>query len=92
MDDSFGFNSLNQTVIDMEEGRELNTIPNLPISIKVELTKFHGFTSENAVKFLHEFESFCVLQNLSDNPRKIATFHLHLKGPALVWFLSLIHI
>ena len=30
MDDSFGFYSLNQTVIDMEEGRELNTIPNLP--------------------------------------------------------------
>ena len=89
MDDSFGFNSLNQTVIDMEEGRELNTIPNLPISIKVELTKFHGFTSENAVKFLHEFESFCVLQNLSDNPRKIAAFHLHLKGPALVWFNAL---
>ena len=35
---------------------------------------------------LHEFESFCVLQNLSDNPRKIAAFHLHLNGPALVWF------
>ena len=41
------------------------------------------------MKFLHEFQSFCVLQNLSDNPRKIAAFHLHLKGPALVWFNAL---
>ena len=58
MDDSFEFYSLNQTVIDMEEGREFNTIPNLPISIKVERIKFHGFTSENA-------EDFCTNSTLS---------------------------
>ena len=78
MDDSFGFNSLNQTVIDMEEVRELN----------FQNSKFTNINQSWTYKisWIHEFESFCVLQNLSDNPRKIATFHLHLKGPALVWF------
>ena len=41
------------------------------------------------LRFLHEFESVCVLQNLSDIRRKIAAFHLHLKRPALVWFNAL---
>lgn len=34
-----------------------------------------------------EFRSFCTLQ--IDDKRIIAAFHLHLRGPALVWFSTL---
>jgi hypothetical protein len=84
----FGFNSPNQTILDMPPVSQPVTSP-VAISAKIELTKFHGYTSENAQKFLDEFESFCTLQNLKDNSRVIAAFHLHLKGPALVWFTAL---
>ncbi|VDI70593.1 Hypothetical predicted protein [Mytilus galloprovincialis] len=35
-----------------------------------------------------EFESYSTLYDLLDSKRKIAAFHLHLKGPALTWFIS----
>lgn len=41
------------------------------------------------VKFLSEFRLFCTLQNLIDDKRIIAAFHLHLRGPALIWFITL---
>lgn len=59
------------------------------ISDKVSIQKFSGFSNENGKNFLSEFESFCVFQSLSDAKRKNAAFHLHLKGPALVWFNAL---
>jgi hypothetical protein len=40
-------------------------------------------------KGLEEFESFCIVQSLKENSRIIAAFHLHLKGPALIWFTAL---
>lgn len=84
----FGFCSPNQTVLEMPSEPKSFNSPSA-ISAKIELTKFHGYTSENARKFLEEFESFCTLQNLMENGRIIAAFHLHLKGPALIWFSAL---
>lgn len=59
------------------------------ISDKVSLKKFSGFSSENGKNFLMEFESFCIYQNLTTDDRRVAAFHLHLSGPALIWFNSL---
>ena len=59
------------------------------ISDKVTLRKFSGFSSENGKNFLLEFESFCTYQNLNSDDRKVAAFHLHLSGPALIWFNAL---
>lgn len=57
------------------------------ISAKCE--PFYGYSSEKATKFLIEFCSFCTLQNLTDDKRIVAAFHLHLKGPELIWFSTL---
>ena len=51
--------------------------------------EFNGYPNENGKKFLDEFESFAVLNDLTSNKRRIAAFHLQLQGPALTWFLSL---
>ena len=52
--------------------------------------EFHGYPQDNANKFLAEFESFATLHDLSDfSDRKLAAFHLHLRGPALTWYNSL---
>lgn len=52
--------------------------------------KFAGYPKENASKFMREFESFCKLHEIDIEPRKlIASFHLHLEGPALAWFEGL---
>ncbi|KAK3101520.1 hypothetical protein FSP39_004191 [Pinctada imbricata] len=84
------------TVINMDESpmfirRQGPTYQRQPsaISDKISIDKFSGFSTENGQNFLREFESFCTFQNLSDDGRKIAAFHLHLKGPALVWFNAL---
>ena len=61
--------------------------PNTGISDNVTLRKFSGFSSENGINFLLEFESFCSYQNLYSDGRKV--FHLHLSGPALIWFNAL---
>ena len=47
--------------------------------------KFSGYSHDNASKFLSEFESFATLYGL-DSQKKLAAFHLHLKGPALQWY------
>lgn len=52
--------------------------------------EFNGYPQENAKRFFSEFESFATLHNLElDEKRRIAAFHLNLKGPALSWFNSL---
>lgn len=54
---------------------------------KLSLRKFSGYSHEDAAKFMAEFNSYCVFHDLDANEaRKIAAFHLHLQGPALVWF------
>lgn len=90
------------TVINMEAGLDdtpvfnprsshnysrINNVPS--ISDKVSLKKFSGFSSENGKNFLLEFESFCIYQNLTTDDRRVAAFHLHLSGPAVIWFNSL---
>lgn len=54
-------------------------------------SEFSGYPQENGRKFLKEFESYAILHELDryDQKRKLAAFHLHLKGPALTWFDSL---
>lgn len=45
---------------------------------------------EDPAKFLAEFESYLTLSSIEqDSPRAIAAFHLHLTGPALIWFNNL---
>ena len=53
-------------------------------------SNFSGYSQEIANTFLSEFESYALLHDISDfDKRKIAAFHLHLKGPALTWFNTL---
>lgn len=54
-----------------------------------KLKKFSGYMHEDGVKFLSEFESYLKLSGVTDNERIIAAFHLHLKGPALTWYHTL---
>ncbi|CAC5411528.1 unnamed protein product [Mytilus coruscus] len=51
---------------------------------------FSGYSQDNAKKFLSEFKSYALLHDLRDfDGKKVAAFHLHLKGPALTWFNTL---
>lgn len=50
---------------------------------------FYGYSTENAAKLLSALRSYCTLQNRIDDKRTIAAFHLHLRGPALIWFNTL---
>lgn len=54
-----------------------------------KLKKFSGYMHEDGPKFLSEFESFLTLSGVTDDERIIAAFHLHLKGPALIWYHTL---
>jgi hypothetical protein len=46
--------------------------------------KFAGYPKENGSKFVREFESFCQLHDIDSDVRKqLASFHLHVEGPAL---------
>ncbi|CAG2218656.1 unnamed protein product [Mytilus edulis] len=58
----------------------------IPMEKIVKCREFSGYPQENAAKFMAEFESYSTLYDLLDSKRKIAAFHLHLKGPALTWF------
>lgn len=63
-----------------------------PISDRVPMRKFGGYTHEEGTKFLEEFESYITFNGLHFDPspqRKIAAFHMHLIGPARVWFHAL---
>jgi hypothetical protein len=45
---------------------------------------FSGYSNDNAKKCLLEFMSYALLHDLHDyDGKKLAAFHLHLKGPAL---------
>ena len=51
---------------------------------------FSGYSNDNAKKFLSEFMSYALLHDLHDyDGKKVAAFHLHLKGPALTRFNAL---
>lgn len=51
---------------------------------------FNGYPQDNAKQFLAEFESYSILNELHlSDKRKIAAFHLQLRGPALSWFSAL---
>lgn len=52
-----------------------------------QCSSFSGYSHDNAKKFLSEFNSYALLHDLHDyDGKKVAAFHLHLKGPALTWF------
>ncbi|MES9904352.1 MAG: hypothetical protein ABW168_16955 [Sedimenticola sp.] len=59
---------------------------------KVSIPKFCGYTHEDPARFIDTFRSYCLLSGIDrDEPRKIAAFHLHMAGPALSWFNSLLN-
>ena len=55
----------------------------------VKYREFSGYPQDNAKGFLSEYESYALLHDLESDKRRIAAFHLHLKGPTLTWFNSL---
>jgi hypothetical protein len=68
--------------------------PVLPVfnMAKISLPKFSGLSTENAERFLLDFQSYSTLNQLAglaNDARKVAAFHLHLTGPALTWFNAL---
>lgn len=73
------------------------SVPDTPLVKKTKMenfdikcSTFSGYPQDNAKRFLSEFESYALLHGLeNDDPRRIAAFHLHLKGPALTWYNSL---
>lgn len=56
---------------------------------KVSLSKFNGYSYEDGKTFLTEFTSYCTFNSIFDDARRIAAFHLHLEGPAKIWYNSL---
>ncbi|CAC5407146.1 unnamed protein product [Mytilus coruscus] len=77
------------------------TVPDTPVSLPkfpklltmdklAKCSTFSGYPQDNAKMFLTEFESYALLHDLAEqDKRRIAAFHLHLKGPALTWYNSL---
>lgn len=63
----------------------------LKLSKWMKIMLMDGYSNESARKFLSKYQSFWTLQNLTDDRQIIAAFHLHLKGPPLVWFLTSHH-
>ena len=54
------------------------------------IKKFNGYLHEDAQRFLADFASYLLLANIEIlSGRAVAAFHLHLQGPALVWFNAL---
>ena len=67
-----------------------NSAVDFMMAKNIQCSKFSGYAHENPEKFINEFQSYSTFLNLnSDDNRKIAAFHLHLQGPALVWFNSI---
>lgn len=60
-----------------------------PPSSRVTLEKFSGYTEEDGDKFLKEFTSYIKFNSIGEDDRIIAAFHLHLAGPALIWYNQL---
>jgi len=80
----------NETLPLIAETCEITPIMDFRNSLRVN--KFKGYSSENASKFLAEFQSYAVLNQLEGNNnqvRKIAAFQLHLDGPSFTWFVHL---
>ena len=48
------------------------------------LTPFSGASS--ATTFIRDFNSYCIIEKITEDKRKIASFSLYLKGPARGWF------
>ncbi|CAC5399987.1 unnamed protein product [Mytilus coruscus] len=80
---------------------KIATVPDTPVPLPkfpkllamdklAKCSTFSGYPQDNAKRFLAEFESYALLHDLAEqDKRRIAAFHLHLKGPALTWFNSL---
>lgn len=89
---SDAFNAPQSTKIVSTPKHSSISTPSRPITMEkiLKCREFSGYPQENASKFMSEFESYVTLYDLnSSDKRRIAAFHLHLKGPALTWFNSL---
>ena len=66
--------------------------PILPVTMDIKISKFRGLSSEDASKFMQDFESLATLHGIDEpdsDHRKVAAFHLYLEGPALQWYNTL---
>ena len=55
----------------------------------MEVIKFGGYTHENVISFLAEFEAISSVNKLDDSQKKHA-IKLHLYGPALIYYNSIV--
>lgn len=63
---------------------------NMESSAKLTLSKFSGYPTEDAERFLSNFSAYCTFHRITLlDPRKVAAFQLHLQGPALSWYTCL---
>ena len=54
----------------------------------INISKFSGYYGDDGDNFLSNFHSYLSFNNIQEDQRK-AALHLHLQGPALVWFQCL---
>ena len=86
------FESCNKPVSQSDITPTCITYPYDVMAGKVVCETYSGYPHENAEKFLSQFESYAKFLNLNDptqDARKVAAFHLHLRGPANSWFNTL---
>ena len=76
-------------LLSLRKSRPINTVNEQIMERLATCRIFSGYSTDNAKKFLAEFESYATLHNIHDHKRKVAAFHLHLAGPALSWFNGL---
>ena len=68
----------------------LKVYRNVKMEKLANCSTFSGYSNDNAKKFLSEFMSYALLHDLhAYDGKKVAAFHLHLKGPALTWYNAL---
>ena len=74
------------------ENQSLNliSVDSMESAGRVTLEKFSGYPTEDAERFLSNFSAYCMFGRINQqDPRTVAAFQLHLKGPALTWFTCL---
>ena len=59
-------------------------------SARIPLRHFSGYPTEDAERFLSDFEAYCKISRISDTEgRKVAAFQHHLSGQAQTWYSCL---
>jgi len=57
--------------------------------VHIAVAPFSGLQSDLQSTFLENFRSLCLIKNIQADDRMRALFHLHLTGPAKVWYDAL---